>query len=239
MSPRAGNRAWYSTEIKAEREVISISLEKPLGMILEEVEEGGAKGVYVAALNEEGSAFKSDVKDLMVGMALKSVMGTIVSDMKFDGKFRQYNLEFEIRSYIGFTNLSPIEVMAAIIVSPSPVNFELEPMPKEEASQMYPIGTVVPITVVEGDKETILEVKVGDNLRLSLLENGFEVYRGFKSKIGNCGGGGQCTFCAVDFISGEGWTERSEYEDSKLKRSPLARLSCLTNVQGPAAIRLN
>jgi ferredoxin len=129
--------------------------------------------------------------------------------------------------------------MAAIMDAPSPVNLELEPFSNDDASDDYPLGTIVPITVLEGDKETVVEMRVGDNLRLSLLENGFQVYRSFKSKIGNCGGGGQCTFCAVDFVSDEGWAERSEYEESKLKKLPHARLSCLNNVQGPAAIRLN
>ena len=128
--------------------------------------------------------------------------------------------------------------MAAIFGAPSLVTLELEPMTNYQSSNTFPLGTVVNVTVLEGDKETVVEMKVGDNLRLSLLEGGFEVYRGFKSKIGNCGGGGQCTFCAVDFLSNEGWGDRSEYEDSKLKKSPEARLSCLNNIQGPAVIRL-
>jgi len=128
--------------------------------------------------------------------------------------------------------------MAAILVAPSLVTLELEPMANYGSSDSFPIGTIVNVTVLEGDKETVVEMIVGDNLRLSLLGGGFEVYRGFKSKIGNCGGGGQCTFCAVEFLSNEGWGDRSEYEESKLKKSPQARLSCLNNIQGPAVIRL-
>merc|ERR1711865_948042 len=33
--------------------------------------------------------------------------------------------------------------------------------------------------------------------------------QGMKQKLGNCGGGGQCTFCAVDFVDSEGWNLRS------------------------------
>jgi len=128
--------------------------------------------------------------------------------------------------------------MAAIVDAPSPITLQLEPMAEGEASNPYSIGEVVRLTVLEGENETVVDMKVGDNLRLSLLESGFEVYRGFKSKIGNCGGGGQCTFCAVEFVTSEGWGERSDYEDTKLKKSPHARLSCLNNIQGPAVIRL-
>ena len=79
---------------------------------------------------------------------------------------------------------------------------------------------------------------MGDNLRQTLLDNNVEVYRGLKKKLGNCGGGGQCTFCAVDFVESEGWEPRSEYEDSKIAKWPNARLSCLNNIQGPATIRI-
>ena len=130
------------------------------------------------------------------------------------------------------------DVMAEILGAPSLVTLELEPLADYGSSDTFPIGTVVNVTVLEGDKETVVEMKVGDNLRISLLGGGFQVYRSFKSKIGNCGGGGQCAFCAVEFESNEGWGDRSEYEDSKLKKSPKARLSCLNNIQGPAVIRL-
>jgi hypothetical protein len=83
---RPGIGPLHSARIKAETGELSLSLEKPLGMILEEVEEGAPKGVYVVALNEEGSAFKSDLRGRLVGMALKSVMSTTVSSMRFDGK---------------------------------------------------------------------------------------------------------------------------------------------------------
>lgn len=44
------------------------------------------------------------------------------------------------------------------------------------SSDAFPLGTLVPLTVVEGEKETSIQVKVGDNLRSSLLDGGFEVY---------------------------------------------------------------
>jgi ferredoxin len=59
-----------------------------------------------------------------------------------------------------------------------------------------------------------------------------------KQKLGNCGGGGQCGFCAADFIDSEGWEPRNEYEDKKFPKAPNARLTCFNNIQGPATIRL-
>jgi ferredoxin len=58
-----------------------------------------------------------------------------------------------------------------------------------------------------------------------------------KQKLGNCGGAGQCTFCAMDFVESQGWLERSDYEDKKLLKNPDARLACLNEIQGPATIR--
>ena len=74
--------------------------------------------------------------------------------------------------------------------------------------------------------------------RKLLLENNVEVYRGMKKKLGNCGGGGQCGFCAVEFLESEGWQKRSDYETNKIVNSPDARLACLNNVQGPATLRI-
>jgi len=194
-----------------------VSLEKPLGMILEELEEGASRGAIVTGLQEEGSAFLSEFKDEFVGLRLVSVMGENVSDLMFE------------------------DVMTAIISAPSPVALELQPVDAVKMSgvtEQFKIGTLVSITVLEGDKETVVEAKVGDNLRSVLLENKVEVYKGLKEKLGNCGGGGQCTFCAVEFVTSNGWNERSEYEDSKLKKKPHYRLACLNNIQGPATIRL-
>ena len=53
------------------------------------------------------------------------------------------------------------------------------------------------------------------------------------------GGGGQCTFCAVDFLDEESWQARSDYENQKLPKFPTSRLACLNNIQGPATIRVD
>ena len=147
--------------------VVEVSLDKPLGMILEEVEEGTAKGVTVTGLREDGSAISSDFKDQLVGLRLVSVMGKSVTNLMFD------------------------DVMGAIIDAPSPVTLELQSVDDnaemtKEAPEQYPVGTVVSIKVLDerGD-ETVVEARVGDNLRFVLLQNNIEVYKGLKQKLGN------------------------------------------------------
>lgn len=211
-----------SSPASTEQSILSVTLEKPLGVILEEVEEGQAKGVYILELADDGSAAASEFKDQLVGLPLAKVMGTDVTSMDFDS------------------------VMDQLIAAPSPIDLDFlvaaatEGFEDPPAEEELPIGTTVAIKVLDnnGTPETIIEAKVGDNLRASLLENKIEVYQGLKQKLGNCGGGGQCTFCAAEFIESEGWSERSDYEDQRLAKAPKARLTCLNNIQGPATIRL-
>ena len=133
------------------------------------------------------------------------------------------------------------DVMDCIINAPSPVNiaFEVEDETSPEEVASFTVGTAVSIKVIqEGSPEKIIEAKVGDNLRKTLLDNKIELYRGLKKKLGNCGGGGQCTFCAVDFVDSEGWQERSDYENQRIAKFPTARLACMNNIQGPATIKV-
>mmetsp|Transcript_17771 Transcript_17771/g.27643 ORF Transcript_17771/g.27643 Transcript_17771/m.27643 type:complete len:234 (-) Transcript_17771:144-845(-) len=189
---------------------LSLTLEKPLGLILEEVEEGVAAGVKVEEVGDVGSAASCGQE--LVGRRILKVGDTDVSCCAFD------------------------DVMGQIIDAPSPVVIEFD----GPGLPAFEIGTDVGITVIQEGKEAItLPAKVGDNLRKVLLDNKVELYRGMKKKLGNCGGGGQCTFCAVDFVEEEGWEARSEYEDTKIaKYPPTVRLACLNNIQGPATIRV-
>ena len=201
------------TELAA---LLSMELEKPLGIILEEVEENAPKGVKVEELSDAGSAYASEYRDQLVGLKVAEVMGTDVTNMAFD------------------------DVMDCIINAPSPVSVSFEVSDEaEETGPQFEIGTAVQIKVIqEGNADKTIDAKVGDNLRKTLLDNNVELYRGLKKKLGNCGGGGQCTFCAVDFVEDEGWQERSDYENTKISKFPTARLACLNNIQGPATIRV-
>jgi ferredoxin len=189
---------------------LSLSLRKPLGLILEEVEEGKAAGVYVAGLAEAGSAL--EYANQLEGAKLSSVQGTDVSRMDFDS------------------------VMDYLVNAPETVDLQFF-VSKDSAVDEYAVGTPVTIKFLCEGRELEMKAAVGDNLRKVMLNNGVEVYQGMKQKLGNCGGGGTCTFCAVDIIESEGWAERSEYEDQKLAKFPGARLACLNSIQGPAIIQ--
>lgn len=136
------------------------------------------------------------------------------------------------------------EVMDCIINAPSVVKISFEADDNlvgggDEEAVSFAVGTTVSIKVIqEGNPDKIIEAKVGDNLRKTLLDNKVELYRGLKKKLGNCGGGGQCTFCAVDFVESEGWQARSDYENKKIAKFPTARLACMNNIQGPVTVKV-
>eukprot|EP00980_Cylindrotheca_fusiformis_P014772 scaffold4026_cov117-Cylindrotheca_fusiformis.AAC.7 len=207
--PFSHGRCLFSTA--QDEGVVKLSLEKPLGIVLEEVEEGEPQGVFVVEVAEEGAAAPHEEE--IVGLKIATVMGEDVTTLYFD------------------------DVMEKLIKAPSPVSVEFTKQQNENESG-FPVGTEVAIQVLDGGKETILQAKVGDNLRQFLLENDIEVYKGVKQKLGNCGGAGQCTFCAAEFVAEEGWAPRSDYENTKLKNKPNSRLTCLNNIQGPATIKL-
>ncbi|KAL9189805.1 hypothetical protein ACHAXT_009480 [Thalassiosira profunda] len=210
---------------------LALSLEKPLGLILEESDDG-VGGVIVTAVNEGGSAYESPDKERLVPSKIATVMGADVTAASFD------------------------EVMDAIVGAPSPLDIEFavpaaaegDAAPAEEAEETaaptYKVGDVVTITVQqpETNKPDIqLEARVGDNLRKTLLAiKDIELYRGMKKKLGNCGGGMQCGWCAVELEDAEGvWGERSDYEAQKIGKngSDKCRLACANNIVGPATVR--
>jgi ferredoxin len=179
-----------------------------------ENEEGQALGVFVKDIAEGGSA--EEYKDKIIGAKLSTVQGVDVTLLTFDS------------------------VMELIVDAPETVDLQLFVKQLEEVKQrkVFKQGGRVTIKVLqEGKPDLVMKARVGDNLRQTLLDNNFEVYQGMKQKLGNCGGQGQCTFCSVDFIESEGWLERSDYEDKKLKKNPDARLACINEIQGPATIR--
>ena len=200
--------------------LLSLELEKPLGIILEENVENEPQGVKVEALADSGSAYASEYRDELVGLKLAKVNGENVLDIGFD------------------------DVMEKIIESPSPVSVDFQFIAdgteeETESEPSFKVGQTVSIQVIQEGVETKnIEAKVGQNLRKTLLENNVELYRGLKKKFGNCGGTGSCTFCAVDFVESEGWEKRSDYEESRIGKYPTARLACMNNIQGPVTIRV-
>jgi hypothetical protein len=177
--PSAARRTQLASTV--ETELLALELEKPLGLILEEVEEGAPKGVFVLELSEDGSAAASEYKDTLLGLRIATVMGEDVTSLAFD------------------------DVMDKLINAPSPVALQLILKGTvEEAEDPFPVGTLVTIAVLEeGKPQTSIEAKVGDNLRQVLLDNNIEVYKGLKKKLGNCGGGGQVSLWRMLLLSYE------------------------------------
>ncbi len=58
---------------------LNLELEKPLGIILEEMEEGGSEGVKVEELSDAGSAYASQYRDQLVGLKIAKVMDNDVT----------------------------------------------------------------------------------------------------------------------------------------------------------------
>jgi ferredoxin len=191
---------------------IPLSLNKPLGIILEEIGDSSNNGVYVREVAETGSAVAH--ADEILNAKLSTVNGVDVNQQSID------------------------DVLALISNLDGMLDLEFTKPEVDESESEFELGTPVTIQVIQKDGSSlVLNTKVGNNLRQTLIDNGFEVYQGLKQKLGNCGGAGQCTFCAVDFIESKGWAERTDYESQKLKKFPTARLACLNNIQGPAIIK--
>ena len=216
FSTTQDDEAVTTTTTTTAENVLRLTLPKPLGIILEEVVEGSAAGVFVKEVGDAGSA--APHADALVKCPLVSVQGTDVTQYTFEA------------------------VMEAILSAPDVVDLEFG-VPNAAADEDnvidYAVGTTVTIVAEQGNgkDDLVFEAKVGDNLRQALLNNGFEVYQGMKQKLGNCGGGGTCTFCAVDILESQGWPARSDYEDKKLAKNPQARLACLNPIQGPVKLR--
>ncbi len=92
----------------------------------------------------------------------------------------------------------------------------------------------VPVTVIDGDDETTIEVESGTVLRDALLANGFEVY-GSVSRVANCGGQGLCGTCGVRIKESPA---PSGYHDAAAKRWGYPRLSCRIEVTEPLTVEL-
>jgi ferredoxin len=201
-----------SSSISTTENTVTLQLTKPFGMILEEIE-GTKGGVQVTDVGEAGSA-------VPYADQIRNTQITKINAIDV----RQYDFD-QMMTYIGQLPLDEVVT----------IEFQQPKVPLK-------VGTPVTITVMTSNGDTIpINAKVGDNLRQTLLANNVEVYQGMQ-KLSNCGGAGQCTLCAFDFIVSDNndndeWEERSDYESNRLKKFPSARLTCLNNIQGPATIR--
>lgn len=216
-------------------DVVTLSLNKPLGLVLEESDDG--VGVVVASIGDGGSANLYPQKESLVGSWIVNINGKDVSTFNFDTVMETI-INAETSVEIAFA-------LSRIIIDDD--DDEISDDSTQSSHQQYEVGTIVAIKVQQqpatGKPDILLNAKVGDNLRKTLLANpDIELYRGLKKKLGNCGGGGQCGFCAVEFIDDSGtakvWGTRSEYESKKIGKngSETQRLACMNNIVGPATV---
>jgi len=96
------------------------------------------------------------------------------------------------------------------------------------------MGETVPVTVVDGDEETTVDVERGETLRDALLERGFDVY-GSVSTHANCGGRGLCATCTVEVDPAP---DPTHWHDRAAVRFGYPRLSCCIEVEEPMRVRL-
>jgi ferredoxin len=96
------------------------------------------------------------------------------------------------------------------------------------------MSETVPVTVVDGDTETTVEIERGQLLRDALLAHGFEVY-GTVSRHANCGGRGLCGTCGVAV---DPPPEPDHWHDSAADRFGYPRLSCCLTVEEPMTVEL-
>jgi ferredoxin len=92
----------------------------------------------------------------------------------------------------------------------------------------------VPVTVIDGDERTVIEIERGATLRDALLERGVPVY-GTVSKYANCGGRGLCSTCTVEVDPAP---EPTHWHDAAAVRFGYPRLSCCIEVEEPMTVRL-
>jgi len=96
------------------------------------------------------------------------------------------------------------------------------------------MSDTVPVTVVDGEERSTVDVERGRTLRDALRDNGFAVY-GSVSKHANCGGRGLCGTCGVEVASPPAPTH---WHDAAAARFGYPRLSCRITVEEPLTVRL-
>ena len=92
----------------------------------------------------------------------------------------------------------------------------------------------VPVTVVDGEERSTVDVERGQVLRDALLDAGFDVY-GSVSKRANCGGRGLCGTCGVEVDQAP---EPTHWHDAAAARFGYPRLACQMTVSSPLTVRL-
>ena len=216
-----------SFKVAALHAAVDVTLEKPLGLVLEENTADANDGLYVADILDSGSACKNaDVMALQLGVSLqlKEVAGVDVTALGFD----------DVMELIGDA-ASPVRLTFEGDGAPEESSFLDDEAPADDgaaSSSADDDAATCAMTVVGPKGEATVVAEKGANLRAALLGDKQAVYS-FQGTLMNCNGGGQCGLCRV-LVEDSAFDDRSEYEDGKLKGKP-GRLACQTVVSGASA----
>ena len=199
----------------------------------------------ITAVNEGGSAFESPSKNQLFQSKISTVMGADVSTLSFDWVMDAIiNAPSPVVLDFAVPVAAPVAEVAVAAAPEAAIDEEAVVEEAPPATPQYETGAAVTITVQQPQSnkpDITLEARVGDNLRTTFLSNkDIELHRGLKKKLGNCGGGAQCGFCAVELVDDEGvWPERIEYEATKIGKngSEKCRLACVNNIVAPCTVR--
>eukprot|EP00968_Pinguiococcus_pyrenoidosus_P011152 scaffold895_cov315-Pinguiococcus_pyrenoidosus.AAC.1 len=208
--------------------VLSVRLPKPLGLVLEEVSEAEAEGVFVAQMDPLGNAAKDG--RVQEGMFLLAVDGADVAKASFDDVMDRLvgageELELQFRPMAA---QQPEAAAAAEVAEVAgPAEQPAAPAAEEEKEKEKEKESGPVVVMIDGEKR--VEVESGELLRTALLENKVDIYdfmgkvqriassssdsanalmKVVAQQVSNCGGVGQCGTCGVEIIaSSEGWCQ--------------------------------
>ena len=193
-------------------EAVTVTVEKPLGLVLEEIVPDEPQGVYVKMIDPQGAAAASGA--IARGMRLVSAGGVDCTAASFD---QAMDTLIDASSPIKLVFAPPAAAPAAASAA-APAVPSAAPAATEEFTIMASAA---------GGGWASVQATAGDNVRVALLNGGAELYGGMWAKAMNCNGGGQCGTCVVEVVDGE-VSERTPVEDKLLKKkpSPNFRLAC-------------
>lgn len=204
----------YSTRLQALKfdpnKFISITVPRPLGISLEEVEENAARGVVITEVQKDGNA-------MTTGKVRKGLF--LVEANNIDVKYKTFDAIMDI-----FSATPEGENVNLTFIDPRDVfNGPAEIVVKQQ----------------DGKAPLTIKALKGQNLRKILLEANVPIY-GDRAKFTNCGGGMSCGTCVVEVFDNPDWERRPDMETRKLSKkfSDSARLSCNTIIEGDCTIQV-
>ena len=206
MSPRV-----KCTEARArkfdEADFVEIKVPRPLGLDLEEVDDGVFRGVYIAGFTKDGNADKALRKEFLTPTNLFIVKANNV-DVR--------NSNFD-------------EVMDAITTTDGDVSLTL-------IDPNAVIKGTATLNVIDGDGNTRqIKCLKGQRLRTVLNDNNIEVQDPKGSNCGGGGICGTCVVDLS--IPDNDWSAKPDFETKKLKKfNDSCRLSCNVIVEGDATV---